>query len=151
MHNDKDVLTLNSLIKTTIDSAKGYEDAAEDCESDNLTSVFGEFAAERREVVANLQAEVNRLGGNPEDDSSMLAAAHRSFMNLKQSLMTRDDKAIVEEVERGEDHLKAKYDDALRDQNLSPETRSAIEDAYVSVQKGHDRASALKHSMERSS
>ena len=54
---------------------------------------------------------------------------------------------MIEEVERGEDYLKTKYETALADTELSPETRQAIEQAFQSVRKGHDRASALKHSI----
>jgi len=100
MSNDTDISTLNSLIKTTLDSVKGFEDAAEDSEG-RFTSLFAGFASDRRAVVSRLQEEVRRLGGNPEDDSSLLAAAHRTFMNLKQLVVSRDEKAIVEEVERG--------------------------------------------------
>ena len=146
MDNDRDISVLNSLIKTTLDSVKGFEDAAEDGEG-RFSSVFTEFAQERRTVVSRLQQEVRRLGGNPEDDSSLAAAAHRTFMNLKDLLMGRDDKAVVQEVERGEDYLKEKYEIALRDTDMSTQTRSVIEQAFVSVREGHDRASALKHSM----
>ena len=146
MDNDRDISVLNSLIKTTLDSVKGFEDAAEDGEG-RFSSVFTEFAQERRAVVSRLQQEVRRLGGNPEDDSSLAAAAHRTFMNLKDLLMGRDDKAVVQEVERGEDYLKEKYEIALRDTDMSTQTRSVIEQAFVSVREGHDRASALKHSM----
>lgn len=147
MPADNDISTLNSLIKTTIDSVKGFEDAAEHAESGRFDATFREFAQQRRQVVSTLQAEVRRLGGNPEDDSSFLAAAHRTFMDLKQALTSSDDKAIVNEVERGEDYIKGKYQAALREDDLSPQTRALIETAYASVREGHDRASALKHSL----
>ncbi|MEO5868133.1 MAG: PA2169 family four-helix-bundle protein, partial [Sphingomonas sp.] len=61
----------------------------------------------------------------------------------------QDDKAIVNEVERGEDHIKAKFEDALKDDGLTPETRSAIGAAWTSVKAGHDEMSALKHSLDQ--
>lgn len=148
MSTDTDVSTLNSLIKTTLDSVKGFEDAAENVDTTRFSSQFREFAQERRQVVTMLQAEVRRLGGNPEDDSSFLAAAHRTFMNLKDAVTGRDDKAVVEEVERGEDYIKEKYQAALRDTDVSPQVRQLIEQAYQSVRRGHDRASQLKHSLQ---
>ena len=148
MSTDTDVSTLNSLIKTTLDSVKGFEEAAENVDATRFSSQFREFAQERRQVVTTLQAEVRRLGGNPEDDSSFLAAAHRTFMNLKDAVTGRDDKAIVEEVERGEDYIKEKYQAALSDTDISPQVRQVIEQAYQSVRRGHDRASQLKHSLQ---
>jgi uncharacterized protein (TIGR02284 family) len=145
--NDHDISVLNSLIKTTLDSRKGFRDAAEDASSPRFAEMFAEFAAERSSVATQLQAEVRRLGGNPEDDSSFLAAAHRGFMNLKTAITGKDDKAVIEEVERGEDYIKGKFEEALRDSELSPATRQVITQAYASVRAGHDRASALKHSI----
>lgn len=88
---------------------------------------------------------MRRLGGNPEDDSSLLAAAHRAFVNLKETLTGRNDRVIIEEVERGEDYIKGKFKTALEDDDLSSTTRSLIEQAFTSVRAGHDRVSALKH------
>lgn len=145
---DHDIHTLNSLIATTIDSIDGYSESANAAESSRFAEMFNQRAAERRSVLTKLQAEVGRLGGNPEDDGTMLAAAHRGFVDLKAAVTGRDDKAIIDEVERGEDHIKAKFDEALKDPDLSPQTRDAIQEAYNSVKEGHDQMRDLKHSME---
>ena len=145
--NQHDIHVLNSLIKTTLDSRKGFLDAAEHAENTHFASFFADFAERRSQAAATLQAEVRRLGGNPEDDSSFLAAAHRTFMNLKEMFASRDDRAIVEEVERGEDYIKDKFETALSDNELSPTARSVVEQAYQSVREGHDRARELKHSL----
>jgi len=145
--SDHDISVLNSLTKTTLDSMKGFEDAAKDAEATQFATLFAEFARDRSQVASSLQAEVRRLGGNPEDDSSFLAAAHRTFMDLKQALTGKDDKAIVQEVERGEDFIKEKFEDALNDEELSQPAREVVRTAFQSIRAGHDRASALKHSL----
>jgi uncharacterized protein (TIGR02284 family) len=147
MSSDHDISVLNGLIKTTLDSMQGYEDAAKDAENTQFATMFADFARDRGQVATSLRAVVQGLGGNPEDDSSFLAAAHRTFMDLKQLFATKDDKAIIQEVERGEDHIKAKFETALQDNELSPQTLSAIREGFTSVKEGHDRMSALKHSM----
>lgn len=147
MSTDSTISTLNGLIKTTLDSMKGYEDAAKDAESTQFATMFADFARDRSAAATDLQAEVRRLGGNPEDDSSLLAAAHRTFMDLKQAFTGKDDKAIVQEVERGEDHIKAKFENALRDTDLDPVSRPVVERAFQSVKEGHDRMSQLKRSI----
>lgn len=147
MNTQSTISALNSLIKTTLDSMKGFRDAAKDAESTQFSALFADFARERSEVATALQTEVRRLGGDPENDSSFLAAAHRSFMDLKQAFAGKDDKAIIEEVERGEDYIKGKYEAALRDTDLETSARTVIERAFQSIKAGHDRASALKHSI----
>jgi len=147
MDNAHDISVLNTLIRTTLDSYKGFNDASEDTEGQH-GQFFRQMAGERSQVASQLQAQVRALGGDPEDDSSFTAAAHRGFMDLKQAVMGNSDEAVIEEVERGEDYLKAKYETALEDSELSPATRQIIEQAYQSVRKGHDTASAMKHQME---
>ena len=56
MSNDSTISTLNSLIKTTLDSMKGFKDAAQDAESTQFSSMFSDFARERSEVATQLQA-----------------------------------------------------------------------------------------------
>lgn len=145
--NDYDVHVLNSLIKTTLDSRKGFQDAAEDAESTHFAAFFSDFAERRLQAATTLQAEVRRLGGEPVEEGSIAGAAHRTFMNLKAMFVSRDDKAIVEEVERGEDHIKSKFEDAFADDQLSPDARAVVIEAFRSVEAGHERASALKHSL----
>ena len=147
MDNGHDISILNGLIETTLDSVKGFSDAAEDTNAGAQAGFFREMAQERRGVASRLQSLVAGLGGDPEQHTSLGAAAHRGFMNLKEALTGGSERAVIAEVERGEDYLKSKYETALGDTDVSPDTRRAIEEAYQSVRKGHDRASALKHSM----
>ena len=143
-----DIRTLNGLIATTIDSVDGYRTSASDVENPRFAELFTARASERSSVAEQLRGEVKRLGGNPEDDGTILAAGHRAFVNLKSAVTGRDDQAIVNEVERGEDHIKAKFEDALKDDSLAPESRTAIEAAYGSVKSGHDEMRDLKHNLD---
>ncbi|MDB5364251.1 MAG: hypothetical protein JWM77_178 [Rhodospirillales bacterium] len=144
---DHDISTLNSLIATTLDSADGYERAAEDATDSGLKQLFETRARERREVVALLQDQVRALGGTPEDEGTTLAAMHRVFLDLKK-IVGNDNKRVIEEVERGEDHIKSKFEDALKDPDLTAETRLVIQRAFTSVKRGHDQVSAMKHAAE---
>ena len=146
--HDHDVSVLNTLITTTIDSANGFERSAEDASAPRFESMFREFGQERREVVGKLQQRVRELGGTPSDDGSLKAGVHRRWVDMKNSISGGDDKKIIEEVERGEDYIKEKYETAMKDDKLSPETRTLITECYQSVRRGHDRASQLKHAMQ---
>ena len=143
-----DIRTLNGLIATTIDSVDGYSTSASDVENPRFAELFTARASERSSVAEQLRGEVKRLGGNPEDDGTLLAAGHRAFVNLKATVTGRDDQAIVNEVERGEDHIKAKFEDALKDDSLSPSCRTVVETAYGSVKSGHDEMRDLKHNLD---
>ena len=150
MLNEHDVTVLNTLITTTIDSANGFERSAQDADVPTFVEMFREFAQERRQVVGRLQERVRTLGGTPNDDGSLKADLHRRWIDLRDAL-GGGDRTVIEEVERGEDYLKGKYETALQDEELSTAAEIAIRDAYESVRAGHDRASQLKHSMEAAS
>jgi uncharacterized protein (TIGR02284 family) len=144
------ISALNTLIATTIDSVNGYEDSAKNIDNERFREIFRERASERQEVVQALREEVRRLGGNPEDDGSFLGKTHQRFEDLKAAVTGRDEKAIINEVERGEDYLKEKFEAALSSDELTGDSRSVLERCYQSVRSGHDQISQLKHGMETS-
>jgi uncharacterized protein (TIGR02284 family) len=69
------------------------------------------------------------------------------FVNLRASVTSNDNKAVVDEVERGEDHIKAKFENAMKDTDVSAATQSLITDVYTSVRSGHDQMRDIKKSM----
>ena len=140
------VKVLNSLIETTLDSANGYKEAAENIDATDLRTVFAQRSAEREALVRRLQEEVRSFGGEPERDQSMLGKAHNKFVDLKNAVTGGSDKAVIDEVERGEDVIKAKYEHALRDVDLPAAARLLIQEAFGSIRADHDSVSALKHS-----
>jgi len=150
-HNhSEEISTLNTLIATTIDSVTGYENSAKDVDSERFREMFRQRADERQRVVEELRSEVRRLGGNPEDDGSFMGKTHQRFEDLKAAITGGDDKSIINEVERGEDYLKEKFETALDSDALSGDSRAVVERCYQSVRSGHDQMSQLKHGMEAS-
>ena len=150
-HNhSEEISTLNTLIATTIDSITGYENSAKDVDSERFREMFRQRADERQRVVEELRSEVRRLGGNPEDDGSFMGKTHQRFEDLKAAITGGDDKSIINEVERGEDYLKEKFETALDSDALSGDSRAVVERCYQSVRSGHDQMSQLKHGLEAS-
>jgi uncharacterized protein (TIGR02284 family) len=150
MSDNHSVSKLDDLIITLIDSVKGYEHSAEKAEAARYRDVFLEMARDRRETVTALQAASRAEGGSPADYGSAAATLHRRIEDLRVAL-GGGDKAIVKEVERGEDYLKEEFERVLKDEKMSPAAQAAVRDAYESVRRGHDRASALKHELQAAS
>ncbi|GAC1612489.1 MAG: PA2169 family four-helix-bundle protein [Novosphingobium sp.] len=142
-----DVTVLNTLIATLLDSVEGYTKAAGDIEDSRLGTIFADRARERREVASQLQAVVTQQGGEPENDTTTMGAIHRTFFDLKTAITGRDNEAIVNEVERGEDYLKGQFETAMKNADLSSTARAAVDTAWTSVRAGHDQMSQLKHQM----
>jgi uncharacterized protein (TIGR02284 family) len=95
-----------------------------------------------------LQAEVRRLGGDPEQTGSVAATLHRGWINLKSAMTGEDETAVLAECERGEDSAVSNYQSALATDDLPADVRAVIERQYVQVQEAHDRIRNLEHATE---
>jgi uncharacterized protein (TIGR02284 family) len=149
--NDNVISTLNNLIETCRDGQNGFKEAAENVESPELKSFFNQIVLERSQFVGELQQEVQRLGGDPENTGSTAAAIHRVWMDIKGSLTGRDDQSILNECERGEDSAVEAYTDALKDEKLPANLRSIVERQSRSIQEAHNRVKHLRDSRSAAS
>lgn len=143
--NDRAVKVLNGLIETTLDSANGYRHAAEGASNPEFKTMFSERAGKREALCMRLQQEVRSFGGEAEDDQSLLGRIHNKFAEVRGELMGRDDKGVIDEVERGEDVIKARFEKATRDDDLPPATRQLVVTEYEAIKADHDTISQLKH------
>ena len=146
---DNDGLTVVATLADTLaDSVNGYRDAASQVESAEFRQMFTELADRRSEALSELKAELSRAGRTTDGDGTTLGSLHQRWLDFKASITGNDDKAVINEVERGEDYLKEKFEAALASDALDNGFRGIVERAYGSVREGHDRVSALKHSLE---
>ncbi len=137
------ISALNELIETCKDGEKGFARAAQDASDGMLKNLFRD-ASSRCDISANeLQAQVVALGGKPAESGSVLGAAHRGWMDLKTAVSKREDLAILEECERGEDVAKARYTSALR-KDLTPAVRAIVEKQFQGVKANHDKIRDLR-------
>lgn len=141
--NDDTVSTLNNLIETCKDGQEGFRSAAGGVRSGDLKTLFHTYSQQRAQFAAELQGEVRRLGGDPEETGSTAAALHRGWINIKSAVTGEDEGAIISECERGEDSAVRNYEDALR-QDLPSDVRSIIERQFRQVKEAHDRIRGLE-------
>ena len=128
---------LNELVETSKDGEKGFRAAAEDAKSSGLKASFISRAEDCAKGASELQQLVTRLGGKPEEGGSVAGALYRGWLDIKAKVANRDDLAILEECERGEDVAKAKYRSAL-DESLPEDIRAIVQRQYDGVVRNHD-------------
>lgn len=140
---------LNHLAKLCEDGSAGYRKAADLTSDPVLKSTFIRYGAERDQFADQLRSEVRRLGGKAADSGTFAGSAHRAWFDVKSAFSSDDDKAVVNECERGEDHAIAAYKKAL-DQPLAPSARQLIVAQCNEVQHAHDRMHELQVAYNRS-
>lgn len=143
--NDDVVSTLNGLIQICRDGQDGYKEAAEGIERSDLKSIFYEFSQQRSEFAGVLQGLVRSLGGDPETEGSFSGALHRGWIDIKSAVTGRDEQAILNECERGEDAAKNAYREPM-EMSLPTNVADVIRQQSQSVQAAHNRIKELRDS-----
>lgn len=142
--NDDVISTLNGLIETCKDGQDGFKTASEGIERSDLKTVFYEFSQQRSEFVGILQGLVRELGGDPESTGTLSAAVHRGWMDIKSLVTGKDEEAILNECERGEDFAKEAYADALKTA-LPANIADVVEQQAHAVLAAHNRIKSLRN------
>ena len=137
---------LNELVETLKDGQKGYADAMTDVEDTNLKETFKKYAAQRAEYITEIEDQMFKLNLKPDEDSSVTGTIHRAWIDLKSALTSKDNKAVLNECERGEDYAKKAYQTALKAQDLPANLKSVIEKQYQGVTEAHDKIKSLRDS-----
>jgi len=132
------ISVLNNLTAISHDGEYGFRTAAEAIQNQEIKQVFERAANRCAQGAAELQRKVRKLGGRPEEIGTVSGAAHRAWVNLKAAVSGRDDVAILNEVERGEDVAKAAYEKALAG-HMPPDIREALQRQYNGVRQNHDK------------
>jgi uncharacterized protein (TIGR02284 family) len=134
---------LKDLVECCKDGEYGFRECAEQAKREDLKSTFMQRAEDCRRGADELNQLLRECGHEMKDDGSTMGAMHRGWVSIKSKLTTYDDKAVLEECERGEDNAKARYMKALQ-KNLPANVRMVIERQYQGVQRNHDQIRMLR-------
>jgi len=137
------VSILNGLIETCKDGEKGFREAAEDIDIGYYEILFLEYARQRSQFAAALQAEVRKLGGDPDRKGSMAGTFHRGWMNLRSAVNPKTNEMTILECERGENAALKNYEHALK-ANLPEDIKSLIHNQYEQIKHTHKRIEAME-------
>lgn len=137
------VSSLESLVKTTIDSAVGYERAAETAKTAGLKTILLEQAQKRRRLVSELNAELVRIGGTAQERGSTAGALHHVWTRMADAFGNGDE-AATERVEEGEDYIEKKFREALDEKDWDPQTRQLLVRAHGEIAAGEELTDRLE-------
>jgi len=150
LDNDEVIATLNNLVEICKDGQNGFRTAAEGIKNSELTTLFNTYSQQRAQFAAELQSEVRRLGGEPEETGSAAAAVHRGWINIKSAVTGEDEAAVISECERGEDSAVEAYEEAL-ETDLPNDVKAIVSSQFSQVKEAHDRIRSLERANAKTS
>src|SRR5690606_24311695 len=143
MDTKETISVLNDLIETSKDGEKGFRECAEDLKRADLKTTMMQRSQDCASAAAELQQLVRSRGGEPVTRSSVGGGVSTRWTGLKWMVTGKDDEAILNECERGEDVALKSYRKAL-DKDLPADIRVVVQRQFQGVQRNHDQVKALR-------
>lgn len=124
--------TLNTLIETCRDGARGFQFAADHVRSRDLKEFFASTALQRDRFAAELLPYAQRLGGGQDAAGTAAGALHRGWMMFKDAVTHHGEDAVMVEAARGEAAAASVYAEAMTAQ-LPPDVLPVIETQHARI------------------
>lgn len=137
------ISVLNEVVNVMEDGNKGYKDAAEKVEDNELRTMFNLYAQQRTEFSAELQHEIRELGGEPKDTDDLKGKLHRAWVDLKAAVAGNDKNAILNECENGDTAALKEIEEALK-QDIPQFLKDKLKKQHTEIQNNIKQLNKLK-------
>ena len=147
--NDAALSKIKSLHQINVDSIEGWKLAIEEIEHTELQSMFRGILANREQQAGELASYLQSHGKEVDHDTSFLSSVHRWWLDAKESLASRDNTAVVEEADRGEESILKKYRELVDDESVRASSLHPIlQRQHAQVEADHNRVHAMKERLQ---
>jgi len=143
MESNKEIISdLKDLLSIVNDGKEGYESASETTDNIELKGSFLKYSAQRAGYAEELRAHIATHGGDAENESGgVLGALHRTWIDIKEALSSKEDAAILEAIVTGEKAAIEKFDKYIADYvdhadhlDLLKRQRAGVAEALVEIE-----------------
>lgn len=143
METNKEIISdLKELLSIVNDGKEGYESSSETTENIELKGVFLKYSAQRAAYAEELRAHIAVHGAEAENESGgVLGALHRTWIDIKEALSSKEDAAVLEAVVTGEKSAIETYDKYISDYvdhadhiELLKKQRAGVAEALVEIE-----------------
>ncbi|NJB82789.1 ferritin-like domain-containing protein [Wenyingzhuangia aestuarii] len=118
---------LNLLLEKNYDAEKGYRNAIENVQNEELKKFFSKKSSERSSFAQDLKTEIASFNQDADQSGSVLGDIHRVWMDLKSTFSSNNDEAVLEEAIRGEKAAIEEYNSVLSETALPKSTKTLLE------------------------
>ncbi|UNK41286.1 PA2169 family four-helix-bundle protein [Luteimonas sp. S4-F44] len=144
---NKSAHTLNDLIAIARDGKDFYEEAAQKVDHAELKTLFSRIAAHKSQLVTDLSAAVQAVGGKPETSGTMVGTLQQFYGKVRAAFGDKE-YGYVAELEESEDRLLEAFDEAARDADTPPAARDVVTRLLPEVRATHDELRTRKHALK---
>lgn len=145
--NQEIIRDLKGLVNIVNDGKEGYASASEATDNLELKALFLKFSAQRAGYARELKDHMAKHGGDSENEvGGLLGAIHRTWIDIKEALSSKEDQAILGAIETGEKAAIEKYDSVIENFAthedhivLLQRQRTGIIEALEEVETYHQR------------
>ena len=137
---------LNKLLQNNLDAEKGFRNAADEVEDEELKSLFKDLAQQKYDFAHELRGEVRNFGEPPTKGSSISSDVHRTWMKIRSGISSDSEKVVLAEAAKGEENALEEYEDIIRNYNFPPSTetvlkrqKQAFKESVEKIKTLHDR------------
>ena len=117
---------VDTIIEKNHDAVEGYKHALNHVTSPTLKKVFSERQEQREKFHDELVEVMQAHNYSAPDHGTKEGAMHRIFLDVKSTLSSEQQQAVIEECQRGEKDLLEEYEDLLSHNDLPTDVREFV-------------------------
>lgn len=125
---------LEKIISICRDGYEGYQTAADNLESPELTTLFYRLAQQRKIFIEELKKESKKLSMDLEESGSFKGFFHRTWINIRDFFSSSENKAIISEAIRGENAALDAYNEVLNNSVLPEFLKRKLQEQHQLVE-----------------
>lgn len=149
MDNTKSVEALNTLLEINLARTKAYKAAYAKTEDYELQALFTRLHNNSEKCTAKLASELKLLGGTPTETADASGRFHSALMDIRAAIIGKNQRAILQQCEYGEDIVVATYRNVLQEQaqHLGRSQFRVVKTQSDSIQQSHEEIKVLRNIM----
>lgn len=141
--DESTIEALQKLVRYNVDACEGLKESAKAIDLPVAAELFRKIAEQRSDFAQQLQEYVEINDECAKEDGSAMAAVHRAWIDVRAAINGGDPVPVLCEAERGEDYIKAAYEDVLK-KTAGSAMNDVLTKQYAEVKIGHDGIRELR-------
>ncbi|QCE41018.1 ferritin-like domain-containing protein [Psychroserpens sp. NJDZ02] len=142
--NNALVNTLQDLLQKNYDAEAGYKQVMQKTENAPLKNWMQQKALQRNTFATELDFQIRKHNAEPKTSGTIAADLHRGWINVKSTLSSETDEALLEECIRGEKASLSEYEEKLEQFNEDSEIKTIIESQLTTVRSALNTVKRLE-------